>query len=87
MDTLSAHHLVSDSRFAEQWVHHRARKYGKNRIAQELRIKGVSSEETAAALENLPEEYHPVIRAALNAYTKDMPGDFSYDLHLPVSGI
>lgn len=56
MDTLSAHHLVSDSRFAEQWVHHRARKYGKSRIAQELRIKGVSSEETAAALENLPEE-------------------------------
>lgn len=29
------------------------------------------------ALEKLPEEYHPVIRAALNAYTKDMPGNFS----------
>ena len=56
MDTLAAHHLVSDARFAEQWVHHRARKYGKTRIAQELRMKGVSSEDTAAALEQLPEE-------------------------------
>ena len=56
MDTLAAHHLVSDARFAEQWVHHRARKYGKTRIAQELRMKGVGNEETVAALEQLPEE-------------------------------
>lgn len=56
LDTLSLHHLVSDARFAEQWVHHRARKYGKTRIAQELRMKGIRSEEAAAALEGLPEE-------------------------------
>jgi len=56
MDTLSAHALVSDARFAEQWVHHRGKKYGKNRIAQELKIKGVSGEEAKMALETLPEE-------------------------------
>ncbi|MBR4359283.1 MAG: regulatory protein RecX [Clostridia bacterium] len=56
LDTLKAHHLVSDSRFAGEWVAHRARKYGKNRIAQELRVKGVSREEAQAALERLDEE-------------------------------
>lgn len=56
LDTLSAHQLVSDQRFAGQWVASRARKYGRNRISQELRIKGVSGEEAKAALEELPEE-------------------------------
>ncbi|MBR5108964.1 MAG: regulatory protein RecX [Clostridia bacterium] len=53
---LNLHELVSDKRFAEQWVHSRARKYGKNRIAQELRMKGVSGEEARAALDTVPEE-------------------------------
>ena len=53
---LGLHDLVSDSRFAETWVHARSRKYGKSRIAQELRMKGVSSQEAQAALEGLPEE-------------------------------
>lgn len=56
LDTLNAHALVSDARFAEQWVHQRARKYGRNRIAQELRMKGVSREEAETALSVLPEE-------------------------------
>ena len=56
MDTLSGHELVSDERFAEQWVHHRSRKYGKNRIAQELKMKGVGQTEMQKALETLPEE-------------------------------
>lgn len=53
---LKGHHLLSDARFAEAWAHSRARKYGKNRIAQELRMKGVSSSETQAALEQISEE-------------------------------
>ncbi|MBR3016011.1 MAG: regulatory protein RecX [Clostridia bacterium] len=53
---LNLHELVSDERFAEQWVHSRARKYGKNRIAQELRMKGVSGEQAQAALDAVPEE-------------------------------
>ena len=56
LDTLGLHDLVSDTRFAETWVHARSRKYGKNRIAQELRMKGISSQEAQAALEALPEE-------------------------------
>lgn len=56
MDTLSRHDFVSDTRFAEQWVHHRARQYGKNRIAQELKMKGISGENAQAALKTLPEE-------------------------------
>ena len=56
LETLSSHSLVSDERFAEQWVHHRGKKYGKNRIAQELKIKGVEGEEARKALQTLPEE-------------------------------
>ena len=56
LDTLGLHDLVSDQRFAENWVHSRSRKYGKNRIAQELRMKGVDREEAQSALENLSEE-------------------------------
>ena len=56
IDTLNLHALVSYGRFAEQWVHSRSRKYGKNRIAQELRLKGVSGEEAQAALDAVPEE-------------------------------
>ncbi len=53
MATLDAHHLYSDERFAENWVAHRARKYGKRRIAMELRQKGVSESETQNALDTL----------------------------------
>ncbi len=56
LDTLGLHDLVSDGRFAEQWVHSRSRKYGKNRIAQELRMKGVTGPEAQAALDTVPEE-------------------------------
>lgn len=56
MDTLDTHSLVSDARFAEQWTHSRSRKYGKSRIAQELRMKGVSNQEVQAALDTIPEE-------------------------------
>ena len=56
IDTLAAHTLVSDSRFSEQWVEKRARKYGRNRIAQELRHKGIDSGTADQALDALPEE-------------------------------
>ncbi len=53
---LRNHHLLSDARFAEAWAHSRARKYGRARIAQELRGKGVSGDEVRSALEAIPEE-------------------------------
>ena len=56
LDTLGLHDLVSDARFAEAWVHARSRKYGKNRIAQELRVKGIGRQEAETALSTLSEE-------------------------------
>lgn len=77
METLSSHSLVSDARFAEQWVHHRGKKYGKGRIAQELKMKGVSQEEARQALETLPEE-EEFDRALEQArkLARRMPGDW-----------
>ena len=56
LEVLARHHLVSDARFAEAWTHSRARKYGKGRIAQELRMKGIAGEDAQAALDAIPEE-------------------------------
>ena len=56
LDTLGLHDFVSDARFAEAWVHARSRKYGKARIAQELRIKGIAGQEAENALSTLAEE-------------------------------
>ena len=56
LNTLGLHDLVSDARFAEAWVHARSRKYGKNRIAQELRVKGIDRQEAENALGTLTEE-------------------------------
>lgn len=56
LDTLDLHDLVSDQRFAEQWVHSRSKKYGKARIAQELKMKGVTGEEAQQALNSLAPE-------------------------------
>ena len=53
---LFQHSLISDARFAQQWVARQARKYGRGRIAQELKMKGVDGEEARRALEDLPEE-------------------------------
>lgn len=56
METLQRHGFVSDSRFAEQWVNRRAGKYGRGRIAQELKMKGVSGEDAQKALTEFAEE-------------------------------
>lgn len=49
--------LLDDADFARQWVEARtARRMGRGRIAQELRRKGVSTQEAEEALEALSEE-------------------------------
>ena len=54
---LESNDLLDDADFAQQWVEARsARKMGRNRIAQELRRKGVSAEEAEAALESIEDE-------------------------------
>lgn len=49
--------LINDQEFAEQWTDARSnQKIGPRRIAQELRRKGVSAEETEQALAMVPED-------------------------------
>lgn len=56
METLAGHHLYSDARFAENWVAHRAKKYGRRRIAMELQQKGVDGKTSQQALDTLERE-------------------------------
>ena len=54
MQKLAGHDLISDARFAEMWALRRGKKYGRTRIAQELRQKGVDGDTARAALDALP---------------------------------
>ena len=54
---LQKENLLDDGDFARQWVEARSgRSLGKQRIALELRRKGISAQEAEAALENIDEE-------------------------------
>lgn len=51
---LETENLLDDADFARQWVEARVNhKLGRNRIAQELRRKGISADEAEAALESI----------------------------------
>lgn len=54
---------LSEARFAEQIVHARRSKYGAQRIAHELKEKGVSAEAVAAILPDLRESELEIARA------------------------
>ncbi len=53
---LEQNNLLNDPEFADQWTRYRAQKYGPRRIAQELRMKGVSAEDIENAVAEIPEE-------------------------------
>ena len=55
LDSLIQTNFQSDKRYTEALVHHRARRFGAARIAQELREKGVSDELTDGAVRELRE--------------------------------
>ncbi len=70
---LKKNNLLDDADFARQWAEARARRgLGPQRIAGELRRKGVSAEETQAAIETLDDETHLAAATALAA--KFLPG-------------
>lgn len=50
LDELAERNWQSDSRFAEQLTRVKGSKYGSRRLAQEMRERGVSSEDIASAL-------------------------------------
>jgi len=56
IEKLEKNNLLDDRDFAEQWIQSRIRKYGVNRIHQELRLKGVEEEITRSVTEEVPEE-------------------------------
>jgi regulatory protein len=56
LDTLQAERLLSDHRYATQRVVSRAGRYGNARLQQELRQRGVSDEDIAAALPEAGDE-------------------------------
>jgi len=63
---LEKEHLLDDEAFARDWAASRARgQVGKNRIKQELRMKGISAEMAEIALEELDEEEGGEAAAAL----------------------
>ena len=65
---LKINHLLDDADFARQWAEARARRgLGPQRIAGELRRKGISAEDAQAAVKGLDEETHLDTAAALAA--------------------
>lgn len=75
---LEREHLLNDASFARQWVEARSnRKLGRNRIAQELRRKGVSAEEAEEALSAIDEEdqLSGAIALAEKAAARAKPGE------------
>ncbi len=65
---LKKNNLLDDADFARQWAEARARRgLGPQRIAGELRRKGVAAEETRAAIETLDDETHLAAATALAA--------------------
>ncbi len=56
LDTLQAERLLSDHRYATQCVVSRAGRYGNTRLQQELRQRGVSDQDIAAALPEAGDE-------------------------------
>ena len=55
---LEARNWVNDAQFARDWVEDRAerKKYGKGRLAAELRRKGVDKDEVTAALDTVEDD-------------------------------
>ncbi len=75
---LERERLLDDGDFARQWVEARAgRKLGRNRIARELRDKGVSAEEAEAALTGLDEadQLDSAVQLAEKSLRRAKPGE------------
>lgn len=75
---LETQNLLDDADFARQWVEARTnRSMGRNRIAQELRRKGISADETQAALEAIDpdDQLESAIVLVEKALTRAKPGE------------
>ena len=62
LDQLEQRGWLSEARFAEQLVHARQGKYGSQRIAHELREKGVGDEVIAGVLDQVRQDEYAVAK-------------------------
>lgn len=75
---LETENLLDDADFAKQWVEARVNhKLGRNRIAQELRRKGISADEAEAAMEDIDpdDQLSAAITLVEKALTRTRPGE------------
>ncbi len=73
MEKLETNGLLDDQAFADQWTRYRAsQRYGPRQIQWEMRRKGVSPEDQAAALESFSEEEQ--LATAVSFVKKRLPG-------------
>jgi len=75
LDDFSLRGWLSEQRFTEQIIHARSGKYGVQRIAQELKEKGVSAEAVAAVLPQLKENELETARAVWAKKFGALPSD------------
>jgi len=75
LDDFSRRGWLSEQRFTEQIIHARSGKYGAQRIAQELKEKGVSAEAVAAVLPQLKENELETARAVWAKKFGALPSD------------
>lgn len=75
LDDFSRRGWLSEQRFTEQIIHARCGKYGVQRIAQELKEKGVSAEVVAAVLPQLKEGELAAAQAVWAKKFGVLPGD------------
>ena len=77
LDDFAARGWLSDARFAEQWTHQRGQRYGAQRLKQELRLKGVSDETIATALEEIAGSEEDRARAVWQKKFDAPPGNIN----------
>lgn len=75
LDDFSRRGWLSEQRFAEQIIHARSGKYGVQRIAQELKEKGVSAEAVTAVLPQLKENELETARTVWEKKFGTLPAD------------
>ena len=75
LDQLEQRGWLSEARFAEQLVHARQGKYGSQRIAHELREKGVGDEVIAGVLDQVRQDEYAVAKEVWRKKFGQLPAD------------
>jgi regulatory protein len=74
LDDFEQRGWLSDARFAASYISANGARFGKQRLAAELRQRGVSDSDTSAALANWAEEADPELARARAIWTRKYDG-------------